>query len=187
MSLDLFSSWLVPVFLTLAALALGFLLGRFAGGRRGSSPAKHPTPSVVSVPDDDTDEPTAPIAPMVEMARSPHDRHRDLAVGRALVKRIDLLDDMVRHAARRRDSRVEEQLSLLRRDLVELLRECSVESFHFSDGDVVTADMRREIQIVGGKAVGERTVISETVLCGFRYRHDAEETMILRKAEVVIR
>lgn len=176
---------LVAVVAALAALGLGYLLGRAAGARRGKF--ESPPPNTLPASEDDGDEPTAPIVPMVEMSRSPHDRHRDLAVGRSIVKRIDLLEDMIRHAAKRRDAALEEQLTLLRTDFLDLLRECSVEAFTFVDGDIVTSEVRGEIRIVGGQAVGKQTVIAETLLCGFRYRQDEEESMILRKAEVRIR
>ncbi|MEM9018787.1 MAG: hypothetical protein AAGC68_17395 [Verrucomicrobiota bacterium] len=121
------------------------------------------------------------------MARSPHDRLRDLNIGKGIVKRVDFLDAMITSSAKRKEKETVKQLELLRRDFVELLEQCFVEPFEFAPGTPVSAMMRTRIQIVGGKSrEGEQTKIAETVRCGFLYTHADEEEMVLRKAEVTI-
>ena len=137
---------------------------------------------------EEEEDPTAPIVPMVEMARSPHDRHRDLTVGKGIVRQIDFLDAMIKSAASKGDSDMENQLRLLRKEFTGLLNECAIESFDYAADTPVSAEMRSRIQIVGGSSrEGERTLIAETILCGFLYLHGDEDTMILRKAEVLIK
>lgn len=167
----------------LAALVLGFFIGR----RRSGAPASPAEPEKVEIESkNDEDDPTAPIVPMVEMSKSPHDRHRDLVIGKAIVKRIDFLDAMIKSSEKKGDEDMSGQLEILRRDFIDLLGECSVEAFEYPAGTVVDSEIRRCIQVVGGSSSGERTVIAETVLCGFRYEHGDEDNMILRKAEVTI-
>lgn len=175
-------------FLSLILIGAGvgviFLFLLIFGMRR--NPAKRADSSTVVPSTEDDDEPTAPIVPMVEMSRSPHDRHRDLTVAKAIVKRLDQLDAMIKNAAKRNDDEMAGQLALFRDEMISLLRECSVEKFEFAPGALVDTEMRSRIQIVGGESKGGPSKIAETVRCGFRYIHDEEDTMILRKAEVVI-
>lgn len=180
----------LPAAVGIAAFALGLLLGKLTRGKRSAAPGPASAPGAaaeIPEPVDDQDDPTAPIVPMIEMARSPHDRHRDITVGKGIVRQIDFLDSMIKSATKKGDADTLNQLVLLRKEFVSLLRECSVEAFTYDPGAVVSAEMRSRIQIVGGSTRdGERTRIAETIRCGFLYLHGDEETMILRKAEVLI-
>lgn len=162
---------------------LGFFLGRrIARDRKGENPG----PVEIIAEDEEQDDPTAPIAPMIEMARSPHDRHRDLAVGKALVRQIDFLESMLKTATKKGDQDTAGQLEILRKEFTALLRECSVEAFAFSAGTVIDSGIRNRIRIVGGEVQGERSFVAETLQCGYRYLHGDEDTMIIRKSEIRI-
>ncbi|MDF1825821.1 MAG: hypothetical protein P1U68_14335 [Verrucomicrobiales bacterium] len=167
------------------ALILGWVMGRLS--MKKSAPLL-PTEPEKAVNEEEEDDPTAPIVPMIEMARSPHDRHRDLAVGKGIVRQIDFLDTMMKSAEKKGDSDTANQLALLRKEFEGLLKECAVEAFDFPPETIVSAVMRGQIQIVGGStADGERTRIAEMVRCGFTYLHGDEDPMIIRKAEVLIK
>lgn len=166
----------------LVFLAVGFFLGK----RSTPSKAAENAGPVEVEGEEEAEDPTAPIAPMIEMARSPHDRHRDLSVGKSLVQQIDFLESMIKAAVKKGDRQSEDQLQILRKEFVALLGECSVEAFEFASGTVIDSDTRNRIQIVGGEVKGERSVVAETVQCGYLYLHGDEDTMIIRKAEILI-
>lgn len=175
----------LPLAAGVVTLILGWLIGR-ATGKRGT-PVAPPEPEIAS-PEEEEEDPTAPIVPMIEMSRSPHDRHRDLAVGKGIVRQIDFLDTMMKSAAKKGDADTSNQLALLRKEFEGLLKECSVEAFDYAPETIVSAEMRSRIQIIGGSTRdGERTRISETIRCGFIYLHGDDDTMIIRKAEVLIK
>ncbi|MEM6280256.1 MAG: hypothetical protein AAF733_12305 [Verrucomicrobiota bacterium] len=179
---EIVADFLPPLIAAVVAFLVGFLLARNKG------PKEAPPAEPDKESPEEEEDPTAPIAPMVEMARSPHDRHRDLSVGKGIVKQIDFLDAMIKSAEKKRDVDTVNQLVLLRKEFTALLKECSIEAFDYEPDTVVSAEMRSRIQIVGGSTqAGERTRISETILCGFLYLHGDEDTMILRKAEVIIK
>ncbi len=176
--------FVLPVAVGVMAFLVGFFVAKLMGG---SKPPSAPEETVDEEPEEEED-PTAPIVPMIEMARSPHDRHRDLTVGKGIVRQIDFLDAMIKSATKKNDQDSKNQLALLRKEFIALLKECSVEPFDYSADTVVSAEMRSRIQIIGGSTrEGERTRIAETILCGFIYLHGDEDTMILRKAEVLIK
>ncbi|MEM1441205.1 MAG: hypothetical protein AAGF67_02615 [Verrucomicrobiota bacterium] len=178
------SSLLLPI----GAALLAFFVGLFVARGKRPKVDETSTPPSEEKPAEEEEDPTAPIVPMVEMARSPHDRHRDLSVGKGIVKQIDFLDAMIKSAEKKGDTETGNQLILLRKEFTALLKECAIEAFEYDSDTVVSADMRSRIQIVGGSTrEGERTRISETILCGFLYLHGDEDTMILRKAEVIIK
>ncbi|MDF1851124.1 MAG: hypothetical protein P1U85_09840 [Verrucomicrobiales bacterium] len=149
---------------------------RLRGGSRFEEPIE-----------EEEDEPTAPISPLIELSRSPHDRHRDLAVGKGVIRQIDRLDSMIEAAEKKRGGNEAEPLRLIRDEFTALLSECSITPYEFDEGIPVTTEMRKRIQIIGGTAAeGQPTRIAKTVLCGFLYEHGEEEILILRKAEVQI-
>lgn len=162
------------------------VVGFFFGKRFSPSESVRKTAPVEVEGEEEVEDPTAPIAPMIEMARSPHDRHRDLSVGRSLVQQIDFLESMIKAAVKKGDSETEGQLQILRKEFLALLGECSVEAFEFASGTVIDSDVRSRIRIVGGEVKGERSVVAETVQCGYLYLHGDEDTMIIRKAEIRI-
>jgi hypothetical protein len=176
------------VLISVAAFAMGWFFGRSRSSSK-SNPATRSDTSleVPGDPGEEEEDPTAPIAPMVEMSRSPHDRHRDLSVGKSLVRQIDFLDAMILAATKKKDEELLSQLTLLHDEFETLLKDCSVEPFSFEPDTVVSAEMRARIQIVAGTSDPEqRTRIAETVQCGYLYAHGDEDSMILRKAEVKI-
>ncbi|MDF1659912.1 MAG: hypothetical protein P1U58_20020 [Verrucomicrobiales bacterium] len=174
----------LPVAVGVIALILGLIIGKLSGKKSALIPPEEPE----NEPEEEEDDPTAPIVPMIEMARSPHDRHRDLAVGKGIVRQIDFLDTMIKSAEKNGDSDATNQLALLRKEFEGLLKECAVEAFDYAPETVVAAEMRSRIQIIGGSTrEGERTRIAETIRCGFTYLHGDEDTMIIRKAEVLIK
>lgn len=174
----------LPVAVGVIALILGVIIGKLSGKKPAASPPEEPK----GEPEEEEEDPTAPIVPMIEMARSPHDRHRDLAVGKGIVRQIDFLDTMMKSAEKKGDSDTKNQLALLRKEFEGLLKECAVEAFEYSPETIVSAEMRSRIQIIGGSTRdGERTRIAETIRCGFTYLHGDEDTMIIRKAEVIIK
>lgn len=73
-------SGVVFVVVTVSTLVAGLIGGFYFAKAAGE--IVPPVPQ----PEEETDDPTAPITPMIEIGRSPHDRHRDLNVGNALIK-----------------------------------------------------------------------------------------------------
>lgn len=173
--------FLLPAAIGLAAFAMGFFLARkFAGGTGSTSPA-------LPQPEEDADDPTAPITPMIEIGRSPHDLHRDLAVGNALVKNIEMLEFILKGGERQEKEELVRQIGLIKNDFQSLLGNCSFRPYEYASGTIVDAVMRSRIQIVEGKAGEERTKIVKTVRCGFLYEPGGgEDPVVIRKAEVEI-
>ena len=172
-------AYLVLALVLVVVAAVSFWCGRRSVGRvsgEGEDASE----------EEEMEEPTAPISPVVELARSPHDRHRDLAVGRELVKRLDMIAPMIENARRRSDEETANQLQLLRDELEKLLSECSIRSFSYESGTQVSVFMRGRIQIVEGTAQSERTIIEKTLRCGYVYSESEDEETVIRKAEVVI-
>lgn len=179
-------------------LATGFLGGAAATAaiclliRKSPQPAAAPiaTSDATVVPDptanDEDDTITAPIMPFVEFGRSPHERHRDLTIAKALIKRLDMLDSIIQNCAKKGDDDTEKQLLLLRSELLALLAECSVEDFDYKEGTVVDSIVRKRILVIEGSPQGERTLIARTIRGGFLYRDADEDPVVLRKAEVAI-
>ncbi|MEM7599999.1 MAG: hypothetical protein AAF357_01130 [Verrucomicrobiota bacterium] len=184
-SLESLPPFVLPAVVGVVAFLMGLVIAKLS---RGSNEPAKVTESGAEKQAEEEEDPTAPIVPMIEMARSPHDRHRDLTIGKGIVRQIDFLDSMIKSAEKKNDSDTTNQLALLRKEFVGLLNECSVEPFDYAPDTVVAAEMRTRIQIIGGSTRdGERTRIAETILCGFIYLHGDEDTMILRKAEVLIK
>lgn len=177
-----FCGWVCAAIAAAATLVGGFFLG-FLLGKRKTPPESLP---VEIEGGEEADDPTAPISPVVEMARSPHDRHRDLAVGNSLIKQIDFVESMLKHAEKKGDGELEKQLQILRNEFLDLLDECAIEAFVFSPGTVIDTEVRNRIQIVGGEVKGDRSVVAETVQRGYLYLHGDDQTMIVRKAEIMI-
>lgn len=168
---------------TFAAAAIAFALGlyfsRFLKSRGQTS--------VEISEDEETDDPTAPIAPVVEMGRSPHDRHRDLAIGRGIIKQIDLVDSMEKASRKRGEEENVRQLGMLRGEFLAMLSHCSMERITYEPGTVVDSTIRTRIQIVGGSVSGERTLVDETISPGYLYDDGDGDPTIVRKAEITIR
>jgi hypothetical protein len=177
----------------LVGIALGMLALGAAGGflfaknrRTGPVPEREPNKPPLK-PDEDVDVPTAPISPMVSMARSPHDRHRDLEVGNAIVKKIELLEFVLKSGDKQTRESLIQQVRLVKDDFQGLLGNCSFRPFDYAPGTIIDFAMRSRIQIVEGRAGDGRTVIVKTLRCGFVYEPGGdEEPVVIRKAEVEI-
>lgn len=169
----------------LALLVLGMIGGFLAGRKRSHLPENPPEVSVKR--EEETDDPTAPIMPMVEMGRSPHDRHRDLAVGSAVVKSIEWLELVLKSGDRQTKEAIIEQLGLVKNDFHGLLSNCSFRSFDYPAGTVIDGAMRARIKIVEGSSGEQSTRIVRTIRCGFFYEPGGdEEPVLIRKTEVEI-
>jgi hypothetical protein len=167
----------LPVGAAIAGAGAGFLLGC-----RRREPAR---PQPERAPVGETEDPTAPITPVIEMARSPHDRHRDLEIGRSLIESLDYFDAILESANRRNREDVFSQLALMREHFRDLLRVCSLRSIAFSDGESVDSLARSRIQVVGGTPGDGPARIRRTVRCGYLYEPgDGETPRVVRKAEV---
>ena len=160
-----------------AGTGAGFLLGR-----RRREPLR---PAPERPPVEEAEDPTAPITPVIEMARSPHDRHRDLAMGRSLIETLDYFDAILESANRPDREDVFSQLAVMRGHFRDLLRVCSLRSIAFSDGESVDSLARSRIQVVGGNPGDGPARIRRTVRCGYLYEPgDGEAPRVVRKAEV---
>lgn len=176
----------LAVILILVAALVGAVAG-FWFGRKGRVTIEVPAPAPVADEPEENDDPTAPITPLVEIARSPHDRHRDLAIGNSLVKSIDLLEVVLRSGERQSQESLLGQLALLKGDFQGLLSGCSYRAFSYDPGAVVDGETRARIQIVGGRSGDGPTRILKTVRCGYLYEPGGgEDPVVIRKAEVEI-
>ncbi|MDB4673220.1 FHA domain-containing protein [Verrucomicrobiales bacterium] len=106
-----------------------------------------------------------------------------------LIRRIDLLDDLL--AAVRADAKDKDfvdQLVALREALLDILREHSVEAFHFPQGTPIDLKTRKRILILGGAEDSPSgKEIASTVRPGyFCSNGDIGSETLLRKAEVKI-
>jgi len=175
----------LTLILLLFAAGLGAGVGFWFGRRQ--RPAVE-SPIIPETPDpEENDDPTAPITPLVEIARSPHDRHRDLAIGNSLVKSIDLLEVVLRSGERQSRESLLGQLGLLKGDFQGLLGSCSYLAFSYDAGTLVDGEVRSRIQIVGGRSGDGPTRILKTIRCGYLYEPGGgEEPVVIRKAEVEI-
>ena len=175
-----------PLELTIALVAA--LAGAGAGFWFARREKGAPVAAPIAMPEaEENDDPTAPITPLVEIARSPHDQHRDLAIGNAVVKSIDLLEVVLRSGERQTRESMLGQLGLLKEDFHGLLGSCSFRAFSYAAGTLVDGPMRSRIQIVGGRAGDGPSRIKKTVRCGFVYEAGGgEDPVVIRKAEVEI-
>ncbi|HQZ28957.1 MAG: hypothetical protein KA250_15955 [Verrucomicrobiales bacterium] len=181
-------------------IALGVFLGyRLARKHDGSAPPalwpvpvayreKNPVPTAeVPGSEDEGDDPTAPITPVIEMSRSPHDSHRDLSVGNALVKNLELLELLLKSSENQTKESLLRQIGMISQELQALLPGCSFRAFSFEPGTYVDSDMRSRIRIVTGTSGESRTRIVRTLRGGFLYDAGGdEEPVVIRKAEVEI-
>jgi len=71
-------------------------------------------------------------------------------VGNSLVKRIDFVELMLKHAEKKDDSELEKQLEILRNEFLDLLDDCAIEPFTFPAGAVIDTKGRNRIQVVKG-------------------------------------
>lgn len=109
-------------------------------------------------------------------------------MGKGTVRQIGFLARIIKSATKKGGAETTNQLTLLKKEFAGLLKECSVEAFDYAPETIVSAAMHSRIQIIGGSTRdGERTRISGTIRCGFLCLHGDEDTMILRKAEVLIK
>lgn len=172
---------MIPLLLLAGAAGggAGFLLAR----RRGES-AKSATERP---PVDETDDATAPIAPVVAIARSPHDRHRDLGIGNSLVKSLDLIDALLKSGERQTKESLIGQVGLLRTVFEGLLGSCSFRLYAPEAGSIVDPETRSRIQVVGGRSGDGPSRIARVVREGVLYEPGGgEPPQIVRKAEVEI-
>lgn len=173
------TSLVLMLFASAAAAAAGFLIGR--RGRVSVQPA----PGAPEA--EEAEDPTAPIAPVIEIARSPHDRVRDLAIGNSLVKSLDLVDALLKSGERQTRESLLGQIDLLRTVFEGLLGSCSFRFYSYGEGSSVDAAMRGRIQIVGGSSGDGPTRIARVVRQGVLYEPgNGEAPQIIRKAEVEI-
>lgn len=175
----------------LTLILLLFAAGIGAGAGYGFGRRQQPAVELPGIPEkpdpEENDDPTAPITPLVEIARSPHDRHRDLAIGNSLVKSIDLLEVVLRSGERQSRESMLGQLGLLKGDFQGLLGSCSYLAFSYDAGTLVDGEVRARIQIVGGRSGDGPTRILQTIRCGYLYEPGGgEEPVVIRKAEVEI-
>ncbi len=135
----------------------------------------------------EADEPTAPITPVIEIARSPHDRLRDLAIGNALVTNLDRLETVLRSGDHQTRESMLTQLALVHEDLAQLCESCAFRAFTYEPGTPVDAAIRARIQIVAGRSGEGPTRIARTIRCGYLYEPGGGEApAVIRKAEVEI-
>lgn len=138
-------------------------------------------------PTADSDDPTAPITPVIEIARSPHDRLRDLSIGNALITNLDRLETVLRSGEHQTRESMLAQLALVRDDLGQLCENCAFHPFSFEPGTLVDPSIRARIQIVGGSSGEGPTRIARTIRCGYLYEPGGDEaSAVIRKAEVEI-
>ncbi len=173
----------LTIVLLLVFTAVGIGAGFFIGRRHRISDA----PAAAEAEVEEAEDPTAPIAPVIEIARSPHDRVRDLAIGNSLVKSLDLIDALLKSVERQTRESLINQVGLLRTVFEGLLGSCSFRFFTYEEGSSVDAEMRSRIQIVGGSSGDGPTRIARVVRQGVLYEPGGGETpQIIRKAEVEI-
>ena len=106
-----------------------------------------------------------------------------------LIRRIDLLDDLLKAVrAGKKDQDFVDQLVALREALLDILREHSVEAFHFPEGTPIDLSTRKRILILGGAEDSPSgKEIAATVRPGyFCSNGDLGSETLLRKAEVKI-
>ncbi len=171
-----------------AGVGLGLLLARLPqkSGKSGPACPGQARPSEEES-DVESEDPTAPIAPVIEIARSPHDRHRDLAIGNSLVKSLDLLDALLRSGERQTRESLLGQIGLLRTVFEGLLGACSFRVFRYETGLVIDSETRLRIQIVGGSSDGGASRIARVIREGVLYEPGGgEPPQIIRKVEVEI-
>jgi len=110
------------------------------------------------------------------------------AMSKQLIKKIDLLDDMVnRYRAEDRASDVADQLDLFKQSLLDILGKHSVEAFHFDAGTQLDVATRKRIVIVGGTKGSNSGTISNTLRPGYLcHNEELGKETVLRKAEVQI-
>jgi hypothetical protein len=171
----------IPLLLVAAAAGggTGFLLAR-RRGEPGKSASERPSL-------EETEDPTAPIAPVIEIARSPHDRHRDLGIGNSLVRSLDLIDALLQSGERQTKESLIGQVGLLRTVFEGLLGSCSFRCYAPEAGSIVDAETRTRIQVVGGQSGDGPSRIARVVREGVLYEPGGGESpQIVRKAEVEI-
>lgn len=173
--------WLIIILGSLIILlAFGFGVMKLLKGKNSS-------PDHLDLDSDEIDDPTAPISPSVELSRSPHDRQRDMEAGQSIVDQIENLEMIIASSGGKSKGQIIEQLKLFRGEFSSLLSRCYFEEFSFEPGTVVDLDIRKKILVSEGDSTGDQTIIAETLLCGFAYRYEDMEPVIIRKAEVAIR
>ncbi len=109
-----------------------------------------------------------------------------------VIKRIDLIDDLIAGYRHKDAGDVVEQLDLLRETFLDLLREHSVEPYTFAPGTQLSLARRRRIKIVESRtessAGNDVPRILETLRPGYlcaSHNPDQTDDLILRKAEVI--
>lgn len=109
-----------------------------------------------------------------------------------VIKRIDLIDDLIAGYRHKDAGDVVEQLDLLRETFLDLLRENSVEPYTFEPGTQLSLARRRRIKIVESRtessAGNDVPRILETLRPGYlcaSHNPDQADDLILRKAEVI--
>lgn len=80
-------------------------------------------------------------------------------MGNSLVKQIDFVESMHKHAEKKGDSELEKQLEILRNEFLDLLEDCAIEPFTFPAGTVIDTEVRNRIQVVGGEIKGACSVV----------------------------
>jgi molecular chaperone GrpE (heat shock protein) len=105
-----------------------------------------------------------------------------------LIRRIDLLDNLLLHASRRGDTAPEliDQIAALRSSLIDLLREAGVEEVSVPAGTPIDIELRRRIKIIerGESSGDDMPKVLETLRPGFISALATGGDLVLRKVEV---
>jgi len=105
-----------------------------------------------------------------------------------LIRRIDLLDNLLLHASRRGDTAPEliDQIAALRSSLIDLLSEAGVEEVSVPAGTPIDIDLRRRIKIIerAESSGDESPKVLETLRPGFISALATGGDLVLRKVEV---
>jgi chromosome segregation ATPase len=113
------------------------------------------------------------------------------AISRELIKRIDLLDDMIRRYSKTKSSGdVVAQLEVYKHSLEDILKLHNVKPYAFKEGTPLDLGKRRRVKIVedvsGNRNSDAATAtIVETIRPGYICPNGDDGDVILRKAEVI--
>ena len=109
------------------------------------------------------------------------------------IKRIDLLDSIIKHIDDTESGNLVEQLRLLRKSMLDMLRMHNISEYKINPGTKVDVATRHKIEITndlresGQAAEPKSGKVLETLKTGFISAPADSKTRILRKAEVVLK
>lgn len=108
-------------------------------------------------------------------------------VCRDLIKRLDLLDDLIERYQKGENTEIVSDLEILKQSFQDMLGQYQVEPYSFDPDTEIDLEMRKKIQVVETvkKRSKEKTSrILETVNEGYMRRLEGSQPVILRKARV---